>query len=168
MNNAIFLDRDGVIIKDKLYVHKYKDIVWLKGVFEGIKYAKENNYLIIVVTNQSGIGRKIFKTFDMKELHKKMNKKIFAKTGFTIDKFYYCPFHPIYGVGNYKKKSFDRKPNPGMLIKAIKKYKINKKKSFMIGDQVTDKLAAKRADISFFYRSNKSLRSQFKEIINKN
>jgi histidinol phosphatase-like enzyme len=97
-----------------------------------------------------------------------MNKKIFSKTGFTIDKFYYCPFHPIYGVGNYKKKSFDRKPNPGMLIKAIKKYKINKKKSFMIGDQVTDKLAAKRADISFFYRSNKSLRSQFKEIINKN
>ena len=96
----------------------------------------------------------------------KLIKKIYSKTGFKIDKFYYCPYHPVHGLGNYKKKSFDRKPNPGMLIRAIKKYKINKKKSFMIGDQITDKLAAKKVKMLFFYRSKKSLRAQLKKIIN--
>jgi len=165
-NKAIFLDRDGVIIKDKGYVYKFQDVVWLNGVFTGIKYAKKLGYLIIVITNQSGIGRRFFKTSEMKKLHSDINAKIYSKTGFEIDKFYYCPYHSVHGVGKYKKKSFNRKPNPGMLIKAIKKYKININNSIMIGDKIIDKIAAKKMKIRFFYRRKGSLYVQLKKIIN--
>ena len=157
LNKAAFLDRDGVINKNYGYVHSLDNFVWLKNVKKAIKYLNDNNYKVIVISNQSGIARKIFTEKDVIILHKWMNlelKKINAK----IDEFYFCPFHPKYGSKHYKKNSYYRKPNPGMLLKAIKKYNIEKEKSFMIGDTKSDKICANRAKIKFFFKRNNLLK----------
>lgn len=147
---CIFLDRDGVLIKNYGYVYKENQIKLLKGVFKALNYLKNKNYLIIVVTNQSGVARGYFAETDVINFHKLLNKKISNKR--LIDKFYFCPYHPSKGIGKYKKKSLYRKPNNGMILKAIKKFKIDVDKSFMIGDQKTDYLAAKKSGLKFFYK----------------
>ena len=152
-NKVVFFDRDGVLNKDKGYVHKSKDFIWLNGAKKAIKYLNNNNYKIIIITNQSGIGRGYYKEKNVVALHRWINKDL-KKIKAKIDDFYFCPFHYKNGIGKYKKRSFDRKPNPGMIFKAIKKWNVNKERSFMIGDSLNDKIAAKRANIKFFYKKN--------------
>ena len=163
-NKVVFFDRDGVLNKDTGYVHKSKDFIWLNGAKEAIKYLNNNNYKIIIISNQSGIGRGYYKEKNVVALHRWINKDL-KKIKAKIDDFYFCPFHYKNGIGKYKKRSFDRKPNPGMIFKAIKKWNVNKEKSFMIGDSLNDKIAAKRAKIKFFYKKNYSLLKQIKEIL---
>jgi D-glycero-D-manno-heptose 1,7-bisphosphate phosphatase len=163
-NKVVFFDRDGVLNKDTGYVHKSRDFIWLNGAKKAIKYLNNNNYKIIIITNQSGIGRGYYKEKNVVALHRWINKDL-KKIKAKIDDFYFCPFHYKNGIGKYKKRSFDRKPNPGMIFKAIKKWNVNKEKSFMIGDSLNDKIAAKRANIKFFYKKNYSLLKQIKEIL---
>jgi D,D-heptose 1,7-bisphosphate phosphatase len=163
-NKVVFFDRDGVLNKDTGYVHKSKDFIWLNGAKKAIKYLNNNNYKIIIITNQSGIGRGYYKEKNVVALHQWINKDL-KKIKAKIDDFYFCPFHYKNGIGKYKKRSFDRKPNPGMIFKAIKKWNVNKERSFMIGDSLNDKIAAKRANIKFFYKKNYSLLKQIKEIL---
>jgi len=163
-NKVVFFDRDGVLNKDTGYVHKSKDFIWLNGAKKAIKYLNNNNYKIIIITNQSGIGRGYYKEKNVVALHRWINKDL-KKIKAKIDDFYFCPFHYKNGIGKYKKRSFDRKPNPGMIFKAIKKWNVNKERSFMIGDSLNDKIAAKRANIKFFYKKNYSLLKQIKEIL---
>ena len=163
-NKVVFFDRDGVLNKDTGYVHKSKDFIWLNGAKKAIKYLNNNNYKIIIITNQSGIGRGYYKEKNVVALHQWINKDL-KKIKAKIDDFYFCPFHYKNGIGKYKKSSFDRKPNPGMIFKAIKKWNVNKERSFMIGDSLNDKIAAKRANIKFFYKKNYSLLKQIKEIL---
>jgi len=164
-NKAVFLDRDGVINKNYGYVHDIKKFVWLKNVKKAIKFLNNNNYKVIVISNQSGVARNKFTEKDVNDLHKWMNielKKINAK----IDHFFYCPYHPRVGLKKYKKKSFFRKPNPGMVLKAIKMYNINIGNSFMIGDQKIDEICAKRSKIKFYYKKNNLLKD-IKRILTK-
>jgi len=163
-NKVVFFDRDGVLNKDTGYVHKSKDFIWLNGAKKAIKYLNNNNYKIIIITNQSGIGRGYYKEKNVVALHRWINKDL-KKIKAKIDDFYFCPFHYKNGIGKYKKRSFDRKPNPGMIFKAIKKWNVNKERSFMVGDSLNDKIAAKRANIKFFYKKNYSLLKQIKEIL---
>jgi D-glycero-D-manno-heptose 1,7-bisphosphate phosphatase len=163
-NKVVFFDRDGVLNKNTGYVHKSKDFIWLNGAKKAIKYLNNNNYKIIIITNQSGIGRGYYKEKNVVALHQWINKDL-KKIKAKIDDFYFCPFHCKYGIGKYKQRSFDRKPNPGMIFKAIKKWNVNKEKSFMVGDSLSDKIAAKRANIKFFYKKNYSLLKQVKEIL---
>ena len=163
-NKVVFFDRDGVLNKDTGYVHKSKDFIWLNGAKKAIKYLNNNNYKIIVITNQSGIGRGYYKEKNVVALHRWINKDL-KKIKAKIDDFYFCPFHYKNGIGKYKKRSFDRKPNPGMIFKAIKKWNVNKERSFMIGDSLNDKIASKRANIKFFYKKKYSLLKQIKEIL---
>ena len=163
-NKVVFFDRDGVLNKDTGYVHKSKDFIWLNGAKKAIKYLNNKNYKIIIITNQSGIGRGYYKEKNVVALHQWINKDL-KKIKAKIDDFYFCPFHYKNGIGKYKKRSFDRKPNPGMIFKAIKKWNVNKERSFMIGDSLNDKIAAKRANIKFFYKKNYSLLKQIKEIL---
>ena len=160
-----FLDRDGVINQDKGYISKISDFKIYPGVGKAISLLNKKNYLVIIVTNQSGIGRGLIKIKELKNLHNHLKKKI-KKYGGKIDDIFYCPFHPEFGKGKYKKKSNDRKPGDGMIRKAIKKWKINNKTSFMIGDKISDKLAAKKAKIKFFYKKDKNLNTQIKNILN--
>ena len=161
---AFFLDRDGVIIKHKHYMYKKKDLRFLPGVIKGIKLLNQKKFLVIIVTNQAGIAKGYLKLKDMHELHKYMIK-ILLKHNCFIDDIFYCPFHPNGIVTKYKKSSIDRKPNPGMINKAVKKWNINKQNSFMMGDQLTDMQAAKKANIKFFYKSKYSFLQQVKNII---
>ena len=159
-----FLDRDGVINHDKGYISKISDFKIYPGAGKAIKLLNKKNYLVIIITNQSGIGRGLIKIKELKNLHNYLKKEI-KKDGGEIDDIFYCPFHPKFGKGKYKKKSNDRKPGDGMIRKAIKKWKINTKNSFMIGDKVSDELAAKKAKIKFFYKKEKNLNTQIKNIL---
>jgi D-glycero-D-manno-heptose 1,7-bisphosphate phosphatase len=158
---ALFLDRDGVINKDYGYVFSLKNFVWLKNVKKAIKYAYLKKYLIVVVTNQSGIARGMYGEDDVKKLHKNINVQL-KKFNCKIHDFFYCPYHPKYGNKKYKKNSFLRKPNPGMLIKAIKKWNIDKSKSFMIGDKKNDMIAAQKIGLRFV-RKRYNLMSEVKK-----
>ena len=159
-----FLDRDGVINEDKGYISKISDFKIYPGVGKAISLLNKKNYLVIIITNQSGIGRGLIKIKELKNIHNYLRKKI-KKYGGKIDDIFYCPFHPEFGKGKYKKKSNDRKPGDGMIKKAIKKWKIDTKTSFMIGDKISDKLAAKKAKIRFFYKKEKNLNTQIKNIL---
>ena len=159
-----FLDRDGVINQDKGYISKISDFKIYPGVGKAISLLNKKNYLVIIITNQSGIGRGLIKIKELENLHNHLKKKI-KKDGAKIDDIFYCPFHPEFGRGKYKKKSNDRKPGDGMIKKAIKKWKINTKTSFMIGDKISDKQAAKKAKIKFFYKNEKNLNTQIKNIL---
>ena len=159
-----FLDRDGVINQDKGYISKISDFKIYPGVGKAISLLNKRNYLVIIITNQSGIGRGLIKIKELENLHNYLRKKI-KKDRAKIDDIFYCPFHPEFGKGKYKKKSNDRKPGDGMIRKAIKKWKIDTKKSFMIGDKISDKIAAKKAKIKFFYKKEKNLNTQMKIIL---
>jgi len=146
VNRALFLDRDGVINYDSGYTSKVESFRFVDGIFDVCRVAKQLGYLIIVVTNQAGIGRGYYSEQDFLNLTKWMCEQFLTENVFINDVFY-CPYHPEHGVGAYKKDSFDRKPNPGMLLRAAEKYELDLKKSVMIGDNDSDMLAAKKAGI---------------------
>ena len=147
MKRALFLDRDGVINTDNNYVYKKEDIEFIDGIFDLVKFANSKKYLVIVVTNQAGIGRGFYSEKDFLNLTSWMKKK-FVSNEAKIDHFYFSPFHPIYGQGKYKKNSEFRKPNPGMFFKAKIEFGIDLENSIMIGDRDTDIKAAQRAHIN--------------------
>ena len=164
-NKCVFFDRDGVLNKDKGYISKVNDIEIFSKVGKAIHECNKNKYLVIIITNQSGIGRGLISLEQLNQIHSYIKKEI-KKNKAIINDIFFCPFHPTAGKGKYKRNSYDRKPNPGMLFKAIKKWKIDPKKSFMIGDKVSDRAAAKAAGLKFFFKSKKiNLYRQIKYII---
>lgn len=127
MNKALFLDRDGILNVDKGYVYRWEDIIWIEEVFEMIKIANERGYKVIVLTNQSGIHKGMYTEKDVHVLHEKMNEYL-VKKNLLVDEWFYCA----------EMDSEFRKPRPGMLLAAQKKYDIDFQKSFMVGDKATD------------------------------
>ncbi|MDA9031047.1 D-glycero-beta-D-manno-heptose 1,7-bisphosphate 7-phosphatase [Candidatus Pseudothioglobus singularis] len=137
---TIFLDRDGVINKEVGYLHRVEDFIFIDGVFEACVSFKKLDYQIIIISNQSGIARGYFKLFEYENLTKWMLNQ-FSKKNISILDVFFCPHGP-------KSKCDCRKPRPGMIIDAMKKYNINLEKSWMIGDKETDIEAANLAGIS--------------------
>ncbi len=164
---AIFLDRDGVINKLKKddYIKSYSEFEFLPGVMDGIKYININDYLVIIITNQSCIGKGIITEKNLNTIHNKMKRNLKLKKNAHIDDIYYSPYYKYSNNSKYRKDKFDRKPNLGMLIKAIKKWNIDTKKSLFIGDSVTDYQSSNAMKIKFYYKSNSKLISQLKKII---
>ena len=136
MKKAIFLDRDGTINVEKDYIYKSEDLIFEEGTIEALKTFKNLGYILIVVSNQSGIARGYFTEEDLHIFNNNMNK-ILKKNGVEITEFYCCPHHPD-GIGEYKKVCECRKPNNKMIEDAIKKYNIDREKSYMIGDKTSD------------------------------
>ena len=136
MKKAIFLDRDGTINVEKDYIYKSEDLVFEEGTIEALKTFKNLGYILIVVSNQSGIARGYFTEKDLNIFNNNMNE-ILKKNGVEITEFYCCPHHPD-GIGEYKKVCECRKPNNKMIEDAIKKYNIDREKSYMIGDKTSD------------------------------
>ena len=154
-----FLDRDGVLNKSEInngYIGFIKDFKWMAGAKKAIKFLKKNNFKVVIVTNQSGIARGFFSIKDVYKLHNYLKIEL-IKFGTAIDKIYFCPYHKDGVVKKYKKNSILRKPKIGMFLKVSKIWNIDKKKSFMIGDQKTDIEFAKRADIKGFLFDEKNL-----------
>jgi D-glycero-D-manno-heptose 1,7-bisphosphate phosphatase len=138
-NKAVFLDRDGVINIEKEYAHKIEDFEFQQGVFEAVKSFCERGYLVIVVTNQSGIARGYYTNDDFLALTEYMVAE-FEKRGAKITKVYHCPHAPEDGCDC-------RKPNPGMLLAAQKEFDIDMPSSWMIGDKEGDIKAALNAGV---------------------
>ena len=150
---AFFLDRDGVINHDYGYVSKFSNFKFREGVIKGLKYLIKKNYYIFIVTNQAGIAKKKFTIDEFKLLHLQL-KKFLSKKNIFFDSVKFCLHHEDALVSKYKKKCFFRKPHNGMINSIFKEWHINRKKSFFIGDKITDKLCAKKSKIKFFYAKN--------------
>lgn len=161
---AFFLDRDGVINKDNGYVYKIKDFQILPGVIKGIKLLNQKKFLVIIITNQSGIGRGYYKLAQFQNLNQHLSK-LLIKNKSIIDDVFFCPHHPTEAKGVYKRVCNCRKPNSGMILQAINKWNIEIKKSYFIGDKLSDEKAANKAKVKFFYKNNKPLNQQIIDII---
>lgn len=143
---AVFFDRDDVLNHDHGYVYKIEDLHWIDGAIESIKYFNDMGYYVFVVTNQAGIAKGYYFTSDLMLFHSHMNDSL-RKYGAHIDEFEFCPFHEEATVEVYRKASYRRKPNPGMIEDLFNKWPIKKDASFLVGDKATDIEAARRAGI---------------------
>jgi D-glycero-D-manno-heptose 1,7-bisphosphate phosphatase len=145
---ALFLDRDGVINVEKNYVYRIEDFEFLPGIFELCSTARQLGFLLVVITNQAGIGRGYYSETDYQRLTGWMQDEFHAH-GIEIDRVYHCPYHPTAGIGEYRQESFDRKPNPGMILKARQELDLNLSQSVLIGDKNSDIEAGRAAGIGY-------------------
>jgi D-glycero-D-manno-heptose 1,7-bisphosphate phosphatase len=145
-NKALFLDRDGVINVEEGYVHSREAFRFQAGIFELCRAAQELGYILVVVTNQAGIARGYYRESEFLELTQWMVRE-FAGQQVRVARVYYCPYHPVHGIGEYKCDSPDRKPNPGMLLQAQTDLDLDLASSIIIGDKLSDVWAGKRAGI---------------------
>jgi len=141
---AVFLDRDGTINIEKNYLHKVEDFEFIPGAQEAIKKLKEAGFVVIVVSNQSGVARGYFGEDSVNQLHQHIQTEL-AVYGTSIDDFYFCPHHPDKGLGAYRAACNCRKGNPGMLLQAAREHDLDLQKSFMVGDKLADIEAGERA-----------------------
>ena len=144
---ALFLDRDGVLNEDKGYVYRWADFRWIAGARETVAAFNRAGWLVIVVTNQSGVGRGYYSEADVHALHAQMAQDL-AKVGGRIDAFYHAPHHPDAPMDAYRHPDPpDRKPNPGMILRALSEWPIDKAASILVGDKPSDLEAALRAGV---------------------
>jgi len=144
---ALFLDRDGVVNVDKHYVYRIEDFEFVPGIFDVLRDFQIAGYSLIIVTNQSGIGRGLYTEDDFERLTAWMLRRFLAH-GVTVSKVYYSPYHPEEAVGRYRRHAWCRKPNPGMLLQAQRELGIAMRESIMVGDKPTDIEAGIRAGIA--------------------
>ena len=165
---ACFLDRDGVINKllENDYVKRIDDFKFLPGIFNAIKLLNKLNYRIIVITNQACVGKSIITEKKLIDIHNYMKEKIHQKKGY-IDDIYYATYYKNSKFKKYRANLNDRKPNPGMLTKAIDKWNIDVTNSFFIGDSLTDEMAAKKLKIKFYFKGKETLYKQISKILDK-
>lgn len=144
---AAFLDRDGVLNVDKGYTHRPEDLELVDGAAEMVRLLNDAGRYVIVVTNQAGVGRGYYTEDNVDAFHAALSDRL-AEEGAYIDAFYFCPFHADATVDRYRHADHpDRKPNPGMLLKALKDWPIERKRSFLIGDKPSDVAAAEAAQV---------------------
>ncbi|MBF0752521.1 MULTISPECIES: D-glycero-beta-D-manno-heptose 1,7-bisphosphate 7-phosphatase [Pasteurellaceae] len=157
MNKAIFLDRDGTLNIDYGYVHDIDHFKFIDGAVDALRELKSMGYLLVLVTNQSGIARDYFSEDQFLQLTEWMDWSL-AEQGVDLDGIYYCPHHPD-GKGEYKANCNCRKPKSGMLLQAIENLKIDPTRSVMIGDKVDDLKAGIGAKVktNVLVRSGKSV-----------
>lgn len=146
VNKAVFFDRDGVLNVDVHYLYRPEDFVWTEGAMEAIKFCNQHGYLVIVVTNQSGVARGYYTEQDVQELHRWMNAELRNKDA-HIDAFYYCPHHPDAQMALYRQACDCRKPKPGMVEAACQRFQIDKSQSLFIGDKASDMECAANAGV---------------------
>ena len=136
MKRAAFIDRDGTINEEKEYLYRTDDFVFIPGVPQAIRMLNDAGFLVIVVTNQSGVARGYYTEEDVHLLHRYAASKL-EQFGARVDAWYYCPHHPA-GRGSYALPCSCRKPMPGMLLEAAGRFAIDLESSIMIGDKLVD------------------------------
>jgi len=145
--SAILFDRDGVLNVDQVYAYDPVALVWIDGAREAVRAVNEAGMLALVVTNQSGIGRGYYTEAQMHAFHAAMSAGL-AEIGARIDAFYFCPFHEDAVEDRYRQADHpDRKPNPGMLLRAMADHGVDPSHAAMIGDKPSDMEAAARAGV---------------------
>jgi D-glycero-D-manno-heptose 1,7-bisphosphate phosphatase len=145
-SRALFLDRDGVVNEEVGYLHRPEDVRWVSGIVPLCLTAQRLGYKLVVVTNQSGIARGLYSEAQFQSLMTWMREEL-ANDGITLDAVYHCPYHPEHGVGEYKREHEDRKPSPGMLLRAARDLNLNLAQSILVGDRCSDIAAAHAAGL---------------------
>ncbi len=134
---AVFLDRDGTINVERDYLYRIEDFEFIDGAPEAIRRLKDAGFLVVVVTNQSGVARGYFGLEDVQVLHRHIQDEL-GKVGAAIDAFYVCPHHPSAGRGEFLADCSCRKGRPGMLLQAAAEHGLDLAGSFMVGDKLAD------------------------------
>ena len=143
---AVFLDRDGTINEQMGYINHISRFVFLPGAVEAIGILNRNRYLVIVVSNQSGVARGYFPLALVDEVHEHM-KMVLKKSGVDIDGLFFCPHHPEGKVAQYSISCDCRKPKTGLIQKACEAFDIDMPNSYVIGDRISDIELAHRSDL---------------------
>lgn len=145
---ALFLDRDGVIVEEVHYLHKVQDVALIDGAADVIAKANALDMPVIVVTNQSGLGRGMFGWQEFNAVQERMHVLLREASGAYVDAVYACPFHKNAQVESFKVDDHEaRKPNPGMLTRAMKNIPVEKNTSWIVGDKASDLQAGLNAGI---------------------
>lgn len=143
-NHAVFLDRDGTLNIDPGYLGNPDEVKLFPKVGEALSLLKnDHDFLLIVVSNQSGIARKLITSSQVDSVNSRINH-LLRVNNVAIDAFYYCPFHPDFSD---KHLATCRKPSPEMVFKAAKDFNIDISKSYLVGDSVSDILCGKNAGV---------------------
>ncbi len=137
MRMAVFLDRDGTINEEAAYLNRLEKLRLIPGAAEAIRRINESGLMAVVVTNQSGVARGLFDEAFVKKTNAYL-QDILRAEGASIDAFYFCPHHPTEGRGIYLQTCRCRKPAPGMLLRAAEELRIDLRRSYLIGDALTD------------------------------
>lgn len=147
MRPAAFIDRDGVINRERHYVHRIEDFELLPGVAEGLGMLRDQGYVLVVVTNQAGIARGLYSEQDFQQLTAHMHR-VLNDAGASVDAVYHCPHHPTAGQGDLARACSCRKPEPGMLLQAASDLQLDLRRSVLIGDKGSDIQAGRRAGLA--------------------
>jgi len=134
---AVFLDRDGTLNKEAVYLYRVEEFAWIPGAPEAVRRLNEADVLVLVVTNQAGIARGYYTEADVRRLHDHMQTAL-RRYGAHIDAFYFCPDHPDSPLPAYRRDGGCRKPAPGMLREALREWPIDLTRSFLVGDKNID------------------------------
>ena len=143
---ALFLDRDGVINVNHGYVHTPERTEWVQGIFGLARTARAAGYAIVVVTNQAGIARGYYSRTQFEDYTRWVHER-FSHEGAPLLATFYCPHHPDAGIGELKVACGCRKPAPGMILEAARRYRLDLAASVMLGDKPSDAEAARAAGI---------------------
>lgn len=147
---ALFLDRDGIVNVDHGYVGHYKDFEYVDGIFPLMRRFEQAGYKLVIVTNQSGIGRGLYSEKQFNTLMERVQQD-FTHAHIGSVAVYYCPHHAEKGIGEYKISCECRKPAPGMLNQAAKDLSISLHDSIMVGDSWRDIQAAQAVNVAHCY-----------------
>jgi D-glycero-D-manno-heptose 1,7-bisphosphate phosphatase len=148
MTPAIFFDRDGVLVHEVAYLHNPRDVRVVAGAGATIKWINDAGYFAVVVTNQAGIGRGLYTWEDFRSVQAKIDSVIQSDSA-RFDAVYACPFHEEASQEEYRHPNHpERKPNPGMFLRAASEHSIDLTRSWIVGDRDTDLLAGKRAGVA--------------------
>jgi len=140
MNKAVFLDRDGVVNKEIGYVFRVEDFILTGDIIPSLKKLQDAGFIFVVITNQSGIAKELYTHQDVEKVHKHM-LSLMKENGISISEIYYCPHHPDV------EPCICRKPDSGMIEKAIARFNIDISRSYFIGDKERDVQAAEKAGV---------------------
>jgi D-glycero-D-manno-heptose 1,7-bisphosphate phosphatase len=152
MTSAVFLDRDGVINVDNGYVSTWEQFEFLPGVPEALRELQDAGYLLVVVSNQSGIGRGYYSESDVDLLNQAIAEYLDSTAGVTLSGFYHCPHHPTEAENEYRKHCSCRKPAPGLIHRAMRDHAIDVKTSLLVGDKDSDIEAGRAAGVARLFK----------------
>ena len=152
MTSAVFLDRDGVINVDHGYVSTWEQFEFLPGASEALRELQDAGYLLIIVSNQSGIGRGYYSERDLHTLNQAIAEHLDSTLGVTLSGFYHCPHHPTEAEGGFRQQCDCRKPAPGMIQQAVLDHGIDVKTSLLVGDKDSDIEAGRAAGVARLFK----------------
>ncbi len=134
---AVFFDRDGTLIEDVGYLRNAAGLQMIPGAGKAIRALNERDFLVFVVSNQSGVARELFSEADLVPIHQRLETEL-ARDHARLDRIYYCPHHPTIGKSPYTMSCECRKPQTGMLRRAMEDFPVNPRRAFVVGDKVAD------------------------------